>query len=291
MLGVMFHSRVLFALLITLFLSTTALAANYSGTWEIRSLGADRQVTVTHTGNKIMVHRVLWPVFEGEKYKLEHLYRGTAKKNHIRGKLLVKEEGQKAFEVLRDFDGRMESNGTLTIDGLPLQRVVASKQPRAAHEEAPPAKPAEQTALPSSPHIDMPGDKAPNAPSTTAEASNSADVDLYTSLMGFPGSQSEALHASSQIKIPNAAEELTLAGDALFKKHQHAAALTKYNEAVKVGGTSAHLQYRIGLCYKAYGNYVEARKYLRRALRLDPYNRQLNVDYKTVAKLDKSTSG
>ena len=40
----------------------------------------------------MLARTVMWPEFEGEKYKLEHLYRGTINGDRIKGKLLVREE-------------------------------------------------------------------------------------------------------------------------------------------------------------------------------------------------------
>src|SRR5712691_7423083 len=93
-------------LVVALFLvSSQAFAADLSGKYEVQSMGADRALDMQQKGNKIVAHRIMWPEFEGQKYKLEHLYRGTVNGQAIKGELLVKEEDAKEYEVLRDFTG------------------------------------------------------------------------------------------------------------------------------------------------------------------------------------------
>ena len=64
----------------------------------------------------------MWPEFEGKRYKLEHRFQGRIKGTKISGKLLVREEGLPDFEVLRDFVGGVEPDGTIVIDGMFLKR-------------------------------------------------------------------------------------------------------------------------------------------------------------------------
>lgn len=106
-----------------LLLCQPVMAAGLSGQWQIQSMGGDRDVVVQHKGKKFVARRVMWPEFEGERYKLEHLYRGTIKGKAIRGELLVKEEELPDFEVLRDFRGSLESSDKILLDGLPIKRI------------------------------------------------------------------------------------------------------------------------------------------------------------------------
>ncbi len=112
----------LFAALILLG-STAQAGTNLAGKWEVQSMGADRSVSMQQKGNRITAHRVLWPEFEGERYKLEHLYRGRIQGAKIRGQLLVREEELPDFEVLREFVGSIDSNAKITLDGLPMKRI------------------------------------------------------------------------------------------------------------------------------------------------------------------------
>jgi hypothetical protein len=98
-----------------------ATAGDLSGVWEISSLGGDRRVDMWQKGDQLVAYRVLYPEFEGERYKLEHLFRGTISGNEVEGELLVREEGMRTFDSLRGFRGRVEGE-TIILDGLPLNK-------------------------------------------------------------------------------------------------------------------------------------------------------------------------
>lgn len=100
----------------------------FAGTWEIQSMGADRVVTIEQKGRRITAHRVMWPEFEGETYKLEHLYRGTLNGNTIVGDLFVREEELPEYEALRTFTARVEGPNRMIWDGLPIERVSAKSR-------------------------------------------------------------------------------------------------------------------------------------------------------------------
>jgi len=117
-------------------IAVAAPAGPFSGAWEVQSMGADRAVTIKHKGNKLTLHRVLWPEFEGERYKLEHLYRGIVQGESVSGELLVREDGVGKWEVLRPFTGTLSGPDTITIDGLPMKRTgVAEGAPPSAQPE------------------------------------------------------------------------------------------------------------------------------------------------------------
>jgi hypothetical protein len=122
------------ALMFVVFLVPAAASAgDVTGVWEISSLGGDRRVEVWHDGDEVTAYRVLYPEFEGERYKLEHLFRGRVSGSTIEGEIMVKEEGMRAFDPLRSFRGRIEKNGTITLDGLPMKRTgekLTSKPPK-----------------------------------------------------------------------------------------------------------------------------------------------------------------
>src|SRR5689334_9431212 len=123
-------ARLLFPTLLLAYAGSAA-AQDLTGTWEVQSLGSDRAMTIEQKGKKIVAHRVLWPEFEGEKYKLEHLYRGTleADGKSIKGQLLVKEDQLPDWEVLRAFTGKINSADDANIDGLPIKRTGAAAAP------------------------------------------------------------------------------------------------------------------------------------------------------------------
>ncbi len=119
-------------LAMVLFLAPAAVRADATGVWEISSLGGDRRVEIWQTGDQLVAYRVLYPKFEGERYKLEHLFRGRISGGRVEGELLVKEEGMRSFDPLRSFRGRLEADGTLTLDGLPMKKTreqLTSKPP------------------------------------------------------------------------------------------------------------------------------------------------------------------
>lgn len=103
-----------------------AAAENLSGRWELQSLGADRQLKLVQRGNKLTAYRVMWPEFEGKRYKLEHLYRGRIKGKALRGKLMVKEPDLPRFEKLRRFKGELTSHKAIVLDGMPLRRISSA---------------------------------------------------------------------------------------------------------------------------------------------------------------------
>jgi hypothetical protein len=135
------------ALLLVLALFTVAETARadarLAGKWEIQSMGADRVVTIEQKGRKVIAHRVMWPEFEGERYKLEHLYRGTLTGDRINGELLVREEELPDYEVLRTFTARVQSPNEMIWDGIPMRRVSgksSAKGPPPAADRPPAAR-------------------------------------------------------------------------------------------------------------------------------------------------------
>lgn len=119
------HSCLFFCLSLALLLgaSPAAQAAeDLTGVWEIGSLGADRRVEIWQEGDRFVAYRVLYPEFEGESYKLEHLFRGKIDGDQIEGTMFVREEGMRNFENLRSFIGSIESADKLMLDGLPVDR-------------------------------------------------------------------------------------------------------------------------------------------------------------------------
>ncbi|MEK7704475.1 MAG: hypothetical protein AAB426_05905 [Myxococcota bacterium] len=102
-----------------------ALAADdLSGVWEVESLGSDRRVEVWQDGDEIIAYRVMYPEFEGERYKLEHLLRGKISGTRIAGQLFVREEGVPEFDSLRPFYGRIDGDTKVLLDGLPIGKTV-----------------------------------------------------------------------------------------------------------------------------------------------------------------------
>lgn len=276
-------------LTLAFFIAYSSLAApELSGAWEIQSMGSDRTVTVQQKDKKVLVHRVMWPEFEGERYKLEHLYRGTMKGDAISGKLLVKEDELPDWEVLRAFTGSLK-DGNLVIDGMPMKRLgaaapAAAPEPDSSHKRVSPP-PAMSNAKDGSGEdvavaVNTP---PPSAPPPAASSEGPSDPGgLFANIMGTPGMQ-DLFMVSSRITIPNPVADLTLEGDTLFARGRYAAALTKYEAAVEISrGTHPELVHRMGRCYLKLKKYHEAQQMLRRAVRLDPHNERVRNDYRTA---------
>lgn len=258
-----------------------AAAVDLAGTWEIQAMGGDRTVDVQQRGNTLIAHRVMWPTFEGKKYKLEHLFRGTISGRSIAGDLLVKEEGFADYEILRKFDGSIASNDRITLDGNPMKRAggkAASAPPVAEPAPAPPP-PTTPGASPSPPPPQPPQPTAPTPP-----ADDSPGGGLFARIMSSPGMQ-DLFDDALKVAIPEEVKKLTAEGDALFRKGQHEAALAKFEEASTTGGgADPQLLHRKGRCLLGLRRWADAKKNLRSALKLDPGNKRIRRDYKKAKR-------
>jgi hypothetical protein len=265
-----------------------AAQVDLAGLWEIQSMGADRQVEVKVQGAKLVAHRVMWPEFEGEKYKLEHLYRGVIKGGNITGQLLVKEEELPDFEVLRDFTGSIDGGGRFTLDGMPMKRKGGAPPTPAAEPspKTPPPKPQERPS--DSPDLAQatppPPPPPPTAPPPAEGSAADPNASLFASIMGTPGA-SDLFQVSARIDIPDAAADLAEEGDSLYDKGDYAGALAKFEQASQEGG-GQHVQllHRKGRCQLKLKKYVEAKQLLGAALRLDPHSKAIKKDYQLAKK-------
>jgi tetratricopeptide (TPR) repeat protein len=286
-------------------LSSQAFAAELTGKWEVQSMGADRAIVIEQKGQEIVAHRVMWPEFEGQRYKLEHLYRGTLKGNQIAGELLVKEPELKDFEVLRDFQGTIAANGSVTLDGMPLKRldapvVVAQAAPPPVAPAAPlapsaPAKPAAvvQAAPPPAAPAAPAAPLAPSAPAKPAAVAQAAPPPAAAPAEPASAAAASASPSGSGLfkvptnAMPTAAATLTKEGDKLQKNKQWAAALAKFQAAEAQGAGNAALWHRMGTCYLYLERYEDAKTQLRRAIKLDPQNPVLLRDYNRATMLSE----
>jgi hypothetical protein len=274
-----------------------ALAAELSGSWEVQTMGGDRVVQIEQKGNKIVAHRVMWPEFEGKKYKLEHLYRGQLSGNKLDGDLLVKEDELPSFEVLRTFTGNVTSDDKITIDGLPMKRTGKAAAGDAKPSEPVPAAPtnserpsdspglaqAKPTPAPSPPPI---APKPPTGPATGPRPPPAEEPtsNLFASIMDSPG-MSGMFEVALKVDIPEEAKSLTDEADRLFGNGAYAPALIKYQEAQKAaGGPRVEFLHRIGRCHLKLNELDEARDVLKRALKLDPANAELKKAYKAASE-------
>lgn len=141
-------------LLLACHLPAAAWAGTLAGEWSYRALNSgDTNFKAEQQGDEVTFYRVLWPEFEGQRYKLEHLYRGTINGDTISGRLWVREDGTGEFEPLRPFTGKVLGPDRLELDDLPLRREGAAEEPSPPEQpyarvvinrppaEAPPAAP------------------------------------------------------------------------------------------------------------------------------------------------------
>ena len=261
-------------LLSALLASGPAHAGDLSGVWELQTMGSDRTLTVEQSGAKLAAHRVLWPEFEGKRYQLEHLYRGSLAGGEITGELLVREDGKGEFEILRPFKGKAGAAEQLIIDDLPAKRagkpaaLAPPSPPAAAAAAEPPAPPTAVGAAP------PPGPAA--APTTPAPPAQPGKAAPPTTTAKPPPS---LLALSAKAKVSPRAAALRDEGDDAFARRDYETAMTKYQQATRFSrGFPAELMGRMGKVYLAQGDELQAQKWLSRALRLDPSNRELQQE-------------
>ena len=260
-----------------------ALAAkNYTGEWSYQALNSgDTNFKVEHKGNKIVFYRVLHPEFQGERYKLEHMYKGTVTKNQIRGKMWVREEGMADFEFLRPFSGEIRSDSRMVMDELPLKRagVVPKKEEPPASKFAKVVIQREKEAAPREPAKEEPPAHPEPAPETArpAEAPVKAPPKIPT-----------LIPVSRRIKTAQAkkVEALLREGDALYGQKRYRDSMDRYEAALKLDSKKVELLYKLGLGHGILGSlaarkskHQEAARYYRKAVRFweqavryDPYN-------------------
>jgi hypothetical protein len=116
-------------------------STDLSGMWELQAIGQDgTSIQCDNKEDVILLYRVMYPEFEGEKYKLEHLYKGRIIGTKISGSLLVRDDPKGQFETLRSFDGQIRNETYMLIDDLPLKLVKAGHDPLPVQPPAPKKK-------------------------------------------------------------------------------------------------------------------------------------------------------
>ncbi len=263
---------ILLALLALAWIPQARAARNYSGEWSYQALNSgDTNFKVEHKDNQITFYRVLHPEFQGERYRLEHMYKGAISKNQIRGKMWVREEGIADFEFLRSFSGKIRSDTRMVMDELPLKRVgVVQKK-----EEPLASKFAKVV-------IQRKKEEAPKEP-VQAESPKQAAPPAEAPLK-IP----DLIPVSLRIKTAQAkkVEALLSEGDALYDQKRYRDSMDRYEAALKLDSGKVELLYKLGLGHgvlgslaarkpcpqKAAGHYRKAILFWEKAVRYDPYN-------------------
>ena len=254
-------------------------ARNYNGEWSYQALNAgDTNFKVEHKGDKITFYRVLHPEFQGERYKLEHMYKGTITNNQIRGKMWVREEGMADFEFLRPFSGEIRSDTRMVMDELPLKRVG-----EVLKEEKPPESRFTKVIIQREKEKAPPKEEPPAHPEPKKEVTQPAEAPAQA-----PVKIPKLIPVSRRVKTAKAkkVEALLKEGDALYDKKRYRDSMDRYEAALKLDAKKVELLYKLGLGHgilrslaarkskhqKAAGHYRKAIGFWEQAVRYDPYN-------------------
>lgn len=274
--------------------SRAAFAAGLSGEWSYRALNSgDSNFRAQQRGTKVSFYRVMHPEFEGERYLLEHIYRGQLQGKNISGKLFVREDGRGQFEPLRDFSGRVLGPDRIELDDMPLHRVAGRKTGQGAQN--PLASAGDQRQETPSAHyrrvvIKRPGKSAqsPQAAGRTGPARGTdVGAEKPTSVKAPPLIPKLVRVARRLAGSRAEAERLMLRGDELFAGKHYADAAGHYRRALRIDPAKVEVLYKLGWSHGSLGvlaeragdsegarrHYRLAVRFWRRALRYDPYNR------------------
>jgi tetratricopeptide (TPR) repeat protein len=262
----------------------------FSGEWSYQALNAgDTSFKVKQEGSKITFYRVMFPEFEGERYKLEHMYRGKITGNKIEGKLFVREEGMPDFETLRVFRGEIQSNDKMLMDDMPLKRIGTKviKEAEAPAETPPESKYAKVVINRGA----KPGDSA-----KADKATGSAPIEIP-----------ELIPVGRRVLTADGkkAQKLLEEADGQLEKRNYQAATAKYEQALALNAHKVEILYKLGIGHgnlgteaakkgskeKAREHYLKAIKFWTKAYRYDPYNwgatENIRRAKKKIAKLKK----
>jgi len=206
-----------------------------TGNWEIQSLGGDREVQIEHKGRGFTAIRVMWqPTEEGDRFRLEHRFKGRVTGKEIKGQLFVKEGKAGKLLPLRNFRGSIESKDEITLDGMRLLRVLPPAK-------AAPTEPAPQVA------------KAPPPP-------------------GPPPPPGSLPPPEPAVELSEPVAALVKEGDELVAAKKLKSALGCYDKAIAKKGPRGFLLLKIGQTFIAMGRTERAKRALRNALKADPQN-------------------
>ncbi len=238
-------------------------AGNYSGQWSYQALNAgDTSFKVEQEGNNITFYRVLHPEFEGERYLLEHMYRGTLVGEKVTGRLFVREEGMKEFEFLRAFDGKLAGQDEMVIDQMDLRR-IGGQVVKEAEAEVPVA----QAPAP--------------APSKYAKV-------VFRKPAPPPVKIPELIPVAARVQTTQGRKVASLLAkaDGFLQEKNYLAASQNYEAALALDAHKVEALYKLGVSHGSLGtqaarsgkkdlartHYSKAIIYWTRAIRYDPYN-------------------
>ena len=250
-------------------------AGPYAGEWSYQALNAgDTNFKVEQDGRKVTFYRVLHPEFEGERYKLEHMYRGELSGKRIKGKLFVREEGMSDFDYLRAFDGKIKSRDRMIVDEMPLKRVGGKTM---TEVEPPPAEEEPESRY-SKVVINREGTGSGEKPGEAKKEKAQAAPREIPKLIPV----ARRLQTKKARRVRKTIDE----ADVMFDEKKYAPAVERYERALELDPHKVEVLYKLGVGHGTLavlatrkGEKVEARTHLEdairfwsRAVRYDPYN-------------------
>ncbi len=293
-----------FVVCVLMFPGTWSHAGEYSGQWEYRALNAgDTNFNVEQTGDHIKLYRILYPEYQGSRFKLEHIYKGKIQGKFITGFLFVREEGMKDFEKLRDFRGKINSRDEMVVDDLPLVRIPSVGT---EHVDSSDSKPkfskvvfqsgarrnhSSGTSAPKKSHL---GRDKQGQPAKSRNVSGKAPVGAIPKLVAVNRKIPVAHHKKT--------DEMLARADRFYSQKDYVSALNVYSSAYRQDNRRLELLYKLGLCHGVLGNravrkgekagaiehYSHAIEFWSKATRLDPYNKGAQENIRRArAKLAK----
>lgn len=260
--------------------ASSAFAADLSGMWELQAIGQDgTSLQIEQKGDKVMIYRVMYPEFEGEKYKLEHLYRGNLIGKNLSGSLLVRDDPSAPFETLRPFDGLVKMDTYIVVDDLPLKLVKAGGGPLPV--KVPEPKQRKKRGADTPPLSVAPTPEQPEHPQEKI-ATGSADSELLANVLGRPSNS--LFEISARIRLPSPADDYQRLADEKLQQKQWAEAIELYDKALELDPKRLEVYSKLGTAHSELKQFEDARKYLRQALRFDPNNKALKKQLSRLAK-------
>lgn len=250
-----------------LVLPGVALADDLTGMWELQAIGQDgTSIQIEQKGDAIMLYRVMYPEFEGQKYKLEHLYKGNIIGTNVSGTLMVRDDPKGQFEPLRPFDGHINQNSYIVVDDLPLKLVKAGGGPL-------PVKPPEPKRK----------KRGSDAPPLSQNATEPDSATLMANILGAPEGGS-LFEISARIRLPSPADDYERLGDDKVRDKKPVEAIDAFEKALSIDPKRLEIYPTLGKLYVDAKRYPDAKKYLAQALRYDPNNKSLKKQFAKVSK-------
>ncbi|MBN2695734.1 hypothetical protein JXR93_13830 [bacterium] len=200
-------------LTIFLLISIQLLGTDFSGKWELSTFGANRDVTIKQSGNKMELYRVI----QDEDYKVNHLIMGKVEglEEEKQYKLYVKDDDMEEFELLRDIPLKQLSDDELMLDGVELKRLtpVIGKNKTETKQNK------------NNPQNNSEIDETNNKNNTHQEKSSEPQINLDNVIDVVPGGLSDSF--SGHIKISAISSEK----DAMIKKGERLIAKKEWKKA------------------------------------------------------------